>query len=125
MQQCRHCLDSKSLDQFPINNSYKNGRATKCKACQAKDASKWRSPVKTAMWKYNIDEESAKTFVYAEVCEICGGKQRPGKHMCVDHNHTTGKVRGPLCDWCNKGLGQFRDDPALLMAAIQYLKKYA
>jgi hypothetical protein len=45
------------------------------------------------------------------------------KMLSIDHNHVTGKVRGLLCNWCNQGLGHFRDSPELLIKAAEYLKK--
>ena len=41
----------------------------------------------------------------------------------ADHDHSTGQPRGVLCAHCNNGLGFFRDSPANLAAAIEYLKK--
>jgi hypothetical protein len=42
----------------------------------------------------------------------------------VDHNHTTGKVRGLLCSSCNGALGLFKDNPEVVAAALLYLKDY-
>lgn len=52
-------------------------------------------------------------------CAIC---QRTSK-LAIDHDHETGAVRGMLCVRCNHGLGNFRDAPELLIAAVSYLKR--
>lgn len=51
-------------------------------------------------------------------CLICHEKC---DRLYVDHDHSTGEVRGLLCDRCNKGLGCFKDSPELLSNAIIYL----
>ena len=59
-------------------------------------------------------------------CAICRSKIGPGEPRAihVDHSHKTGKVREILCHSCNTGLGHFREDSRILMAAIKYLKKH-
>lgn len=56
-------------------------------------------------------------------CWICGKfcTLRGKLHICIDHCHATGKVRGLLCPVCNKFLGAFKDSPALLRIAAEYL----
>ena len=55
-------------------------------------------------------------------CEICND---PLHKTCLDHNHTTKKVRDILCDNCNKLLGHAKEKIDILVSAIQYLRKHA
>lgn len=59
-------------------------------------------------------------------CAICG-TDKPKKNgeivaWSVDHDHTTGRVRGLLCHGCNLALGGFKDSTHLLMKAVGYLQ---
>lgn len=80
------------------------------------------------MKRYGITPERYDEMLAAQqgVCVICGDPPRPdGVHasarLHVDHDHTSGKIRGLLCGPCNSGLGLFRDHPGLLQKAIEYL----
>ena len=55
------------------------------------------------------------------VCAIC---RKPGRALEIDHCHATNVVRRPLCRKCNKGLGQFDDDPDALRAAAAYVEAF-
>ena len=56
-------------------------------------------------------------------CAICDKHQDEfKKKLHVDHCHTTGKIRGLLCQKCNQGLGLFGDNKNLLIKASEYLK---
>lgn len=45
---------------------------------------------------HGVRYDEAKARVRGNPCEICGD---PAKHL--DHNHTTGQIRGVLCVSCN------------------------
>lgn len=55
----------------------------------------------------------------AKTCAICGARSE-----VLDHDHQTGRTRSGLCHACNRALGGFRDDPALLRAAAAYIEKW-
>ena len=57
-------------------------------------------------------------------CGICGAAPTATRALARDHDHATGKPRGPLCTRCNMGLGYFKDDIDRLRAAISYLESW-
>jgi protein-arginine kinase activator protein McsA len=44
------------------------------------------------------------------------------KELSVDHNHSTGQVRGLLCYHCNLGIGHFKDSETTFNNIISYLR---
>lgn len=55
------------------------------------------------------------------ICPIC---KRKVASLVADHNHDTGAPRDMICRKCNAGLGMFKDDPAALRAAADYLERH-
>lgn len=78
--------------------------------------------------KYGITPDAHAAMVAAQggACLICGGAGGMS-HMIstlvVDHDHSTGAIRGLLCAGCNIGIGLFKDDPNLILAAAAYLAR--
>ncbi len=58
-------------------------------------------------------------------CKICGKHQQEFKKaLCVDHCHTTGKVRALLCNNCNTMIGMAFENKEILLNGIKYLEEY-
>jgi hypothetical protein len=53
-------------------------------------------------------------------CDIC--KKPLTNQLRVDHSHSTGEVRGLLCNHCNAGIGMLQDNEGVLRAAADYLR---
>jgi hypothetical protein len=104
----------------------------RCKNCQQE---RMRLYYKTDKYKKKHRDDdrrrrrNCKPELYASLlqsqkgmCAICG--KECNEKLRADHDHTSGKMRGLLCDTCNWGLGLFKDNTELLEKAINYLKKY-
>lgn len=76
--------------------------------------------------RYGINQQDYENLLRTQnyACAICQTKEPRGRHnkFHIDHDHTTNKVRGLLCDKCNRGLGFFNDDKDLLEKAAEYIR---
>lgn len=71
--------------------------------------------------RYGVTDEEYQTLLIKQngVCAICS--KTCTRQLALDHDHDTGKVRGLLCNSCNRGLGYFKDSQVLLGNARDYL----
>jgi len=107
---------------FSLENYYKK-HSTYCKTC---------SNIKTGLYikqihrykKYSIGKEDYEKLLFEQQnsCAICKEKFSIDLQPRIDHNHSTGRVRGILCHNCNTGLGHFRDNIEILRTTIKYLE---
>lgn len=80
----------------------------------------WRWHLKK---KFNITPEQFDEILKRQggCCAICKTVLPEDERYNVDHDHATNEVRGLLCSLCNTGLGAFKDNPANLQSAREYI----
>lgn len=132
MKLCRVCGEEKPLNDFHNSSQTKDGKCPRCKKCDATARRKWSknnpersresSRRRNLLCKYGITVEEYEELLrkQKDVCGICEGKSSD-RNLAVDHDHTTGRVRGLLCNNCNRALGLFQDSRDILQKALDYI----
>ena len=97
------------------------------RARRAKPEAKLRERAGHLMRKYGMTIEQYDGMLEAQGggCFICGRPPREDISLHVDHDHSTGNVRGILCFCCNNALADFGEDPEILRKAASYLSWHA
>jgi hypothetical protein len=83
---------------------------------------KLRSKKKHLYDTYGLTLEYVESFTSCKICNTTLTDDRGPAGRCVDHDHTTGEVRGILCNNCNRALGLLGDSTQRLESATDYLK---
>jgi hypothetical protein len=88
------------------------------------DENRERTTAKRRLGKYGLTPDAFETMLAAQAhrCALCTESFGAERRAVVDHDHATGKVRGLLCDLCNRLLGYIEHPLAARAAA--YLVKY-
>ncbi|MFI9235766.1 endonuclease VII domain-containing protein [Streptomyces sp. NPDC053079] len=144
MRQCTKCLLVKSVEDFSPRGK-RDGvtlRKSRCKPCVSEAARNWaaenreRATLRRQRWNLQntygitLDKYNAMLSSQGGVCAICE-QDEPNTHgrtgrkfsLSVDHCHDTGRVRGLLCQKCNRAVGLLNDNVDLLRKAIDYLER--
>lgn len=116
---CRHCKTRKFITDFFLKKTGYSYKCIDCRNIKPKD----RIKANFLKHKYNLSLDDYKLMLVDQnnCCYICSNVFK--KTPYVDHCHTTDQVRGLLCQYCNTGLGMFKDNIDNLYKAIDYLKK--
>ena len=125
---CGKCKSNKPASDFYPSMWRRNGVSAQCKNCLQEY---YKTNGEKIYWQrlkavFGLSREAYLKMLEEQngVCGIC--KQPEGskrfRYLAVDHDHTTGKIRGLLCHRCNKGLGVFKDEIGRLKQAIAYLE---
>ena len=117
---CKECKKRKPITEFEQNRP--SVWRSECKECR-RNAKPFPNIPAREKRKYvavhpqpKIDDE-----FYCRICERTITIQTT-RDANLDHDHQTGEIRGWICNRCNTGLGNFRDNVSLLQRAIRWLK---
>lgn len=105
----KHCIIDKC-------NNFREGYNKTCRICRVlKNKYNITNPERNKM----IEDQNNK-------CKIClikmnrKGNNHP-KTAVVDHCHKTGRIRGILCNNCNRGIGLLKEKKTNLLRAIDHI----
>ncbi len=90
---------------------------------------KKESAARKRAWKlkvqYGLTPEAFDTLLRDQggLCAVCRTSNWGHDGPMVDHDHTSGKVRGILCLGCNSAEGHLKSDPVRARALADYMEK--
>ena len=131
---CGRCQKNLLLSEFAKNKVKKDGLQERCKSCRSKHHQtvkhKRPKPTKEQKRKYLINSYGLSIEQYQKFlqdqgneCAICNTNDWGRPSPNIDHCHKSGKVRGLLCNNCNRALGLFKDNKGILENAKNYLER--
>jgi hypothetical protein len=114
---CLCCNITKPTTEFYKKDAVGQRLDTTCKSCRI---------IKLREKTLGVTEQQYWDMYHKQGgrCGICQARlySKRYKRFAVDHNHSTGEIRGLLCGNCNTGLGLFKDCPTALSRAIDWVK---
>ena len=131
---CKECRKQHPPSENRKEVLKKYHASDKAKAIQRKyrqsDKGKARSRRAKLKYYYQMQPEEYDLLYQQQNgrCGICGKPQvELRKRLYIDHDHTTGEVRGLLCNGCNRHLGKFEKGhkyaPDITERMNRYLQK--
>lgn len=142
MKTCSVCKKEQPLDNYYNYKNTKDGKSYRCKECDNKARQKWTrdnrersslsSRSRNLKYKYGITLDDYQKLLSKQEgkCGCCGVAENTANFgvnvslsFAVDHCHETGKVRGLLCNQCNRAVGMLGDTPEGVEKALNYLRK--
>jgi hypothetical protein len=132
---CSICGQIKSREEFTVDRKSRSGVGSLCRSCKSEHIDKpynkrttEQRSLRIRTRRYDITVEGYRDL-FDQQCGVCAICKQPETRVAkgtictlsVDHDHETGRVRGLLCDKCNRGLGMFQEDMERLQSAINYL----
>jgi hypothetical protein len=125
LKACTKCKEIKNISSYSLTTG--NNPRGSCKECRSKQNSGNVGRDRKLKFKYKISHQDYLQMLEKQngACFGCGTKAEDQYHgvLDIDHNHKTGKIRGLLCNSCNRVLGLAGDKPSVLLSLAAYLSR--
>jgi len=131
-RRCLDCGELKAVELFDVQRlkrgkTYNTPYCAECRRARANQAYREDSITQCAAIRdhcYGLEPGEYESLLQHQGggCFICRKTPEEVGTLSVDHDHALGEIRGLLCHRCNHGIGNFKDNPALLRTAILYLE---
>ena len=138
MLKCNKCGEDKPNSEFFKESTSSRGYRYACKECEAPRFKRYRTDNQKKVSATRLNWHRKKSYNFppelfderfneqGQACAICKSPDAGGRGAFhADHDHDSSQPRGVLCHNCNVALGNFKDNPEILQAAIDYLNKYS
>jgi dCMP deaminase len=126
---CGHEFQAKCRSKHPrCTKCVKLDTAVKVRAANYNQRPEYK--VKARAWRlmnyYGMTPEQYEALFVLQggMCAICHNPPLGKENLSVDHDHKTGKVRGLLCQNCNRAIGGLQESMGNLRGAINYLTRH-
>jgi len=120
MRTCSRCKETKNISCFSKRSDRPSGVQSKCKDCEREVRVKYYKPHHDTRRKLKISDDLYEQLMSNTNCQICNAELTK---KCIDHCHSTNKIRGVLCNNCNTALGLVGDNTQTLQSMIEYLRE--
>lgn len=147
MKTCSKCKLALSFDNFHKDTTRKDNLYIQCKQCRKSrgkayySANKELCLAKVKQWRannigkckeykllarYGLKIEDYNKMLESQnyACKICKTTDLTYQALAVDHDHTTGQIRGLLCTICNLMLGHIEAKAPIELALKLTLSDY-
>lgn len=116
MHTCTSCNATKPDSEF-YKKDRSGRRDTTCKACRIEKLREKKLGITGDEYKSLYKKQRGR-------CGICERRLYSKRYnaFCVDHEHSTGKIRGLLCHNCNGAIGMLRDCPTTIRRAAKWVE---
>ena len=119
--------DARKSTVFKYDEAHRERNREYCRKRRSKQTDdEKRAPHLKRMFGITISGYNELLLRQGGTCALCPATTaRPsGGYLCVDHDHTTGAIRGLLCAMCNTAIGLLGDDPKRIREAADYVDRH-